>query len=236
MPTLDWSVDRRGGVTLVELSVTSDTDTHVRIESTLEPVWPPRTQGVPVSGWDGASYEAEIAATEQLSVGYATPADPTEPPAELTVVDDCESGQRLPVREVVRSLGTAAPPADVVGTDVDHRSTTENERSGDQQTVPAGERTGRETAAAETQGEDTMAWLDTVGERIRTAERLTGVETVADAREAVEAHGGIDEIHRLQDQLEADSDRLDTVLQRTEEYRGRLDSLDVPLSTLERIA
>ena len=72
MATLDWHHTRAGGVTLVELVVTTDYPASVRIESELTPVWPPRRQGVPAAGWEGNSFETTVAGEDRLVVGYAS--------------------------------------------------------------------------------------------------------------------------------------------------------------------
>jgi len=117
MASLDWHQTRREGVTLVELVVQAEAAEWVRIESRLQPVWPPRRQGVPVAGWDGARFEGRVEPGDPLVVGYASPAAPLDPPAQLTTVDDGEEppdGTAVSPRAIVRTLGESAPPRDVV--------------------------------------------------------------------------------------------------------------------------
>lgn len=126
MPTLDWHLRRRDGVTLVELLVTSDADCEIRIESTLEPVWPPRRQGVPEAGWEDGTFVGRIGAGERLLLGYATPAEPDEPPAELqsTSAGDPPS---VSARELIRALGDPTPPRDAVPAgEATHRGQTDS--------------------------------------------------------------------------------------------------------------
>lgn len=110
MATLDWTTRRSDGVTLVELVVTSEQPQRVRVESALTPVWPPRRQGVPEPGWDGPVVEGVV--DDPLVVGYATPADPVDPPA--TVTSEPVAEDDLSPRAVVRALGDAAPPRDAL--------------------------------------------------------------------------------------------------------------------------
>ena len=83
MASLDWHLTRTEDVTFVELLVRSERDERVRIESRLDPVWPPRKQGVPAAGWHETGFEGVLSADEPLVLGYASPADPVEPPAEI---------------------------------------------------------------------------------------------------------------------------------------------------------
>lgn len=113
MPTLDWHLTRTDGITLVELLVTSDADCEVRIESNVEPVWPPRRQGVPEAGWEDGEFVGRIEAGERLLLGYASPAGPEEPPAELRSRPAGDS-PTVSARELIRVLGDPTPPRDVV--------------------------------------------------------------------------------------------------------------------------
>lgn len=112
MATLDWQQRRTDGVTLVELLVTSERTCHVRIESTLTPVWPPRRQGVPDTGWTDNTFEGTIQDGGRLVLGFATPAEPTDPPAVLETEE--EPSETVEPRDIVRALGDAAPPRDAL--------------------------------------------------------------------------------------------------------------------------
>lgn len=112
MATLDWNLTRSEGVTLVELVVTSETTRRVRIESALSPVWPPRRQGVAIPAWDGDAVEGVVEPSAPLVVGYASPAEPVEPPA--TITDPAPEEGSVSPRTLVRALGDAAPPRDAV--------------------------------------------------------------------------------------------------------------------------
>ncbi|NHN60779.1 MULTISPECIES: hypothetical protein [Halorussus] len=129
MVELDWRVESRADVSLVELLVRNPAATarRVRVANRLDgPVLPPRREGVPEAGWDDGGFEGAVAADECLALGYAVRAPPAEPPAELVwteragvhaaerdadaVVDDASP------EGVVRSLGDPRPPADAVPT------------------------------------------------------------------------------------------------------------------------
>lgn len=115
MATFEWHQSRTDGVTLVELLVTSETTTEVRIESHLTPVWPPKQQGVPEAGWDGNSFETTVEAGDRVIIGYASPAPPDGPPARIQNVSaEATDNQRVDARTLVRALGEAKPPRDLV--------------------------------------------------------------------------------------------------------------------------
>jgi len=106
MVTLDWETDRTDGVTLVRLYVTAEDRRRVRIENRLDgPVWPPREEGQPAAGWDDDTFEGVVAPDHRLVAGYATPAQPADPPAE--VVTDEPAGAETPVGPVgAEAVGT----------------------------------------------------------------------------------------------------------------------------------
>jgi len=285
MASLDWQLGNAGDATLVELLVTSETDARVEIESNLQPVWPPRRQGRPAEGWTGAGFEGVVAADEVLVLGYASPADPVEPPAAIVDTDPVtETPEEPPTPEsLVRSLGGAAPPRDAVPTDggatsvdeypgggPDERSTTTaaarqptssssapggttRPQSGGDRPQSGGDRPqsggdhpqsggdhpqsgGGRPPPERPPGVAIEAWLDRLERRLDTAERLAAAESVAEARAAVDAAGGINEVCRLCERLADDRDRLGAIETRGDELGQRLAAVDVPLSALERLA
>lgn len=87
MPTLAVETVRAGDVTFVELLLEAERPHRVRVESRLEgPVWPPRTEGRPAEGWDAAGVSARLEAG-RTAFGFATPAPPEEPVAELVAAE-----------------------------------------------------------------------------------------------------------------------------------------------------
>lgn len=126
MPTLSWTQRRENGVTLVE-AVVESTDptgpTAVTVQSTLDgPVWPPRSEGVPVAGWDDARYGTTIEPHGRLAVGFASPAAPCEPPIELVThepaEDVVEHERSVDAADVLRALGDPTPPREAVPSSV----------------------------------------------------------------------------------------------------------------------
>lgn len=236
MASLDWEVSHSDGITLVELAVTAHTDEQVRIESTLEPVWPPRRQGVPVAGWDDTGFEGSVEAERPLVVGYASPAAPEEPPAKL--VSSGEDESETTAREVLRTLGDASPPRDVVPTP----DSEPDEEQGTSRTIASETDTNCPTAnesetnrATADHPAPTGEWFDAVEDRLARAERLSAVTEVEEARDAVADAGGLEQVRTLAARLDADRRRLAEFRERTARVQKRLDSVDVPLATLERV-
>jgi hypothetical protein len=92
MVTLDWETDRTDGVTLVRLYVTAGDHRRVRIENRLDgPVWPPREEGQPAAGWNDDTFEGIVTPDHRLVAGYATPAQPTDPPVEVVADDPADA-------------------------------------------------------------------------------------------------------------------------------------------------
>ena len=95
---LSCSTTRRQGVTLVSLVLANphDEPARVRLESQLDgPVWPPRRNGRPEPGWDASGFEGVVAAGERVGLGYATPAEPVEPAAEIVRVEPAPEYERM---------------------------------------------------------------------------------------------------------------------------------------------
>lgn len=134
---LDTSLERTGDVTLVAVRVTNTANRakRIRVANQLDgPVWPPRVGGRPAPGWDDGGYEGVLDAGETRSLGYATPAAPTQPGApgasgtpadgqregtavEVAWVEDAPNG---PPDEppspgvIVSELGDPRPPRDAL--------------------------------------------------------------------------------------------------------------------------
>jgi len=235
MATLDWHVRRRGGVTLVALVVTSDTAERVRIESALDPVWPPRRQGRPLPGWDGTTYEGTVAPEDRLVLGFASPEPPADQPARLVETEPAESGASDPAvtaRAVVRTLGEGAPPRDAVPTGEWEASRPDDTGPGQ---APDASDAPPETGSADgTRPVD--AWFDAVESRVDTAKRLDSVTAAGEARTAIADVGGIEAVRDLKSRLEADRQRLDAVRTRSRSLAERLDGVSLPLATLERLS
>ncbi|MXR50323.1 hypothetical protein GRX03_01695 [Halovenus sp. WSH3] len=245
MATLEWTCERIDGVTLVELTVTSERATRVRVESTLRPVWPPRRQGRPAAGWDGPVFEAEVDEDERLVVGYASPAERVDPPAEVTTRPPEE--EEVDPADVIRALGDGTPPRDAVPTggtsaesavqtDTPERESARQEADPDPSATQRGSVGPGPSAAATGVPPAIEAYFEGLERRIAAAEELTESGTVDGAREAVRTAGGMGAVEGLDRQLRADRRHLDHLVSRTERLAGRLDAVDVPVERLERVA
>jgi len=236
MATLDWDCVTEGGVTLVRLAVRSETPTTVRIENQLDgPVWPPRTRGVPEAGWDERGYEGMVEPDDRLVLGYASPAEPVEPPATITSERAPEPDEERPTpEELLRTLGEAEPPRDAVASGATteaagSRGAGRNGAGGDDDADGAGRADGPEPPELE-------AWFGAVERRLGTAERLADASSVEDARSAVDAAGGMEGIHSLCSHLEGDREALARIERRARRLREREEAVEVPVEALGQIA
>ncbi len=248
MATLDWNQTRTDGVTLVELMVTTETEREIRLDSALSPVWPPRRQGQPVTGWDGTTFTTVVAADERLVVGYASPAPPDGKPAELETAPPTETADRdgIDPHAVVRALGDARPPRDLLresaparrGTDAsacqDHSRTSKPSAPAEHR--PAGPRHTPTNDGPETPVSGEMAsYFEAIEKRLAEATQLATVESSEQAREAVSAAGGIEAVEQLQTTLEADRERIAAINKRCQQLSEQLEETTIPADTLARL-
>lgn len=134
MTELQWTVRREGDVTLVEAvlsrdpaPMSEDPALRVTVESRLQPVWPPRSDGVPIAGWSGERFETAVPAGGRVAVGFASPAEPADPPIEIVDRDrgEVSSAEGATPSDVLRALGDPSPPRDAVpsaGSSADDRT------------------------------------------------------------------------------------------------------------------
>jgi len=120
MVRLDARSRRVGGVTLVEGRLHNDADEPVRatVATPLSPVYPPRSEGRPVSGWRPSEGETTLllAAGQRVGVGFATPAPPGEPSLRVATTERdpaTDDGIVASPGGVVEALGDPLPPAAV---------------------------------------------------------------------------------------------------------------------------
>ncbi|WP_232686538.1 hypothetical protein [Halobacterium zhouii] len=112
---LETEAFRRGGVTLVAARVTNDSDDPRRVRVADRcggSVLPPRTNGLPIAGWDDGGWEGVVDAGETRPVGYATRAPPTDPPADV-VWSERAASDPTPAA-TLDDLGDPRPPRDAV--------------------------------------------------------------------------------------------------------------------------
>ncbi|MBX0304169.1 hypothetical protein [Haloarcula salinisoli] len=120
MVTFDCSASHHDGVTLVTVHLRDIAEpTRVTVRNCLDgPVWPPRSEGLPEAGWTASGFSGVLTPGSH-ALGYATPARPEAPPAELadvTAAPETDTGETRSTSpaDVVRELGDPSPPADAV--------------------------------------------------------------------------------------------------------------------------
>jgi hypothetical protein len=219
MVSLTCDTTTAGEATLVTLSLSSAEPTHVRVENCLDgPVWPPREQGVPAAGWNEEGFAGVV--DGHLALGYACPAGPADQPAHIVEEQPPTDEEEPTARSLVRELGDASPPQDAVGVTVDSvGSGSEVDSTGTASPPPA-----------------VTAWLDKIEQRLAHADRLSGATSVAEAADAVDAVGGPDEIRTLRDQLATDREALAAVAERCESLADGVETAEIPIETLARLA
>lgn len=257
--TQEWTLERFGDVTLVELRLHNDgpVDRRVRVRNRLAgPVLPPRSDGVPDPGWDEEGYAGVVPAGATRALGYATPTDdPVEPP--VTVDDEGRAGDgqaSSPTDDAVRLLGAPGPPRDAVPAAPAARPASADERcasaggSGD-----APEATDSSTASVDgpscpglsPERDSTEAVADSgfadeaafeaAERRIERAERFAGA-SVVEAAAALESLGGVAAAERLSDALDDDATALRSLADRAQRAADRAEAVEVPLESLRWLA
>ncbi len=244
MATLDFHCRTAGEVTLVELCVTATRPRRVRVENRLEgAVWPPRTDGVPEPGWDEDGFEGRVEPDTPLVLGYASPAEPAEPPANIA--EEGEPTDREPTPQaVVKALGRREPPRDAMPASGSDGADGTGESDGPgPDPVPEAEAGATpdsggwtRTGSDEHSGDPFGAWFVAVEQRLETAEDLTAASSVEEAEAAVERTGGIAAVRRLQKQLQEDRAALARLDQQCSRVRERAEMVDVPVEALARLA
>lgn len=113
---LAWTTEHEDGVTLVALTVENDgPKRRVRIHNSLDgPVRYPRREGQPAAGWNERGFEGPVPAGGRRPLGYACPAPPREPPAEIVDVAPVEASTDPTAVGAIRRLGDPRPPRDAV--------------------------------------------------------------------------------------------------------------------------
>ncbi|WP_224270375.1 hypothetical protein [Haloprofundus salinisoli] len=243
---LTWSVDHADGISFVTVRVTNDrgADRRVRVENRLAgPVLPPRRAGVPEAGWDDTGYETVVPAKESASVGYACPAAADEPPVELVSAGRADGPERrdaTPTAEdALRRCGVARPPREALaypesGDEGGSGDRTDSRESGSPERDDDRVRTERRAEPAEVP-QSVDAWFHEVRGRVDQAETLTDA-SVAEATTALEALGGLGAAERLPARLERDAAALHAVAASAERLADRVESTDVPVDALRRLA
>ncbi|MFD1570944.1 hypothetical protein [Halorubrum laminariae] len=252
---LTWTVERDGGASLVRCRVRNDeaVPRRVRLDSRLDgPVLPPRRRGVPEAGWDATGVVVRLAPGKSRAVGFAALADPVEPPVEMRVTEletdadttriPGESDQSLtvpagtPTLTAIHTLGDHRPPRETVTGEIFDRSSDPDvgtDQAGDGGGDASGD--GRENDGDDAVPTAVDEWLDAVADRVERAERITDAD-LATATAVVEETGGLRGLSDLDRRVDADTERLRVVSERTAALAARADATDVPIESLERLA
>ncbi|QIO21394.1 hypothetical protein [Haloarcula sp. JP-L23] len=244
MVTLDCTTSHHDGVTLVALSLRDlDESTRVTVRNRLDgPVWPPRREGLPVTGWTETGFEGVVGPGDH-ALGYATPAPPADPPAVLddaTPAPNADGAGVSPesAADVVRELGDPSPPADAVPAGA---AATTDADSCDAVTESDAGPAARSTTAARPQTDGRVPaavepWLETMAARVEVAETLADAETLPAATAAVSEAGGLAEVRTLAESGATDERRLRRLALRAAALADRRAAATVPVETLARIA
>lgn len=236
---LDWSTQQASGVTLVALRLQNERATArtVHLENRLDgPVLPPRRHGEPEQGWDREGVTTRIPAGEAVALGYACPADATDPPVDITTVEAAtEPATADPVAHAIRQLGDARPPRSVLGESItgDQQPDTTPDESPDEQPEdadrePAPDRTDELPAGA-------GAVLQPYRKRLETVEAL-GVASVSEATGLLESNGGLTGIEQLGTELTADAAVLRALAAEATALAARAETASVPTASLRRLS
>lgn len=227
MVSLDCAHETVDGVTLVEVRLESDGRERVTLEPTHDgPIWPPRRQGVPEQGWHEDGWTGVVSGDEPVALGYATPAEPADPPVRIADRGPAPDEHDAPgPRAVLRALGDPRPPRDAVEPD-GGRPTTDT--TGRERPAHA------ESATDAPESPDVAPALADIEARIERAEALAAVDSVATAREAVAEEGGIEAVRSLVARLDRDRRHLDRLHRWSDDLRERA-AVDVPLEDLARL-
>lgn len=222
MVELDWTLRQQSGVSLVELRVTNAAETAVRVRvanELTEPLWPPRREGLPEPGWDDGGWEGIVPATSSMALGYASPAEPSEPPVSVAWTERAASTEtRIESPEaVVQSLGDASPPRDAIPRTEQPSTTPDNSQ------VPS-------------LPPEILDWLATLEADIVAAERLSAVESLPEATDAVDSVGGLDEVKRLDETIESAGSHLESLNAEIDRLEARIEATEIPVDTLAELA
>lgn len=254
--TQEWTLERFGDVTLVELRLHNDgpVDRRVRVRNRLAgPVLPPRSDGVPDAGWDEEGYTGVVPAGATRALGYAAPTDdPVEPPATVDDEGRAADGRASsPTDDAVRLLGAPGPPRDAVPAarpaSVDERCDSaggsgDAPEATDSSTTPVDgtscpglspERNSGE--AVDDSGFADEAAFEAAERRIERAEQFAGA-SVVEAAAAIESLGGVAAAERLSDALDDDATALRSLADRAQRAADRAEAVEVPVESLRWLA
>ncbi|MBZ6493611.1 hypothetical protein [Natrinema longum] len=117
MVTLETNSERTNGITMVRVTVTNTRSTPqtVRLQLLLDgPVWPPRHDGLVDPHWnDDDRWEATVRPGRCRGIGFASPAEPTDPLVEV-VSSERHEGEKTRPAAVLGELDRWQPTNEVL--------------------------------------------------------------------------------------------------------------------------
>lgn len=251
MVTVDCSTTESDGVTLVTVRLAGGpVPQRVTLANRLSgPVWPPRREGVPAAGWGEDGYAGVVPADGRLVLGYASPAEPRDPPVELVesepVADDSaveDAGDRTdgdPSETALRRLGDPSPPRDAVplpGPGPDRAASAPAESGSTDADDGTDVGPTAESRDGERLPEPVRAWFAAVETDVATGERLADATSLPAATEALDDVGGLDEAEAHVERLAADARTLAAVADRAAELAERAEAVDAPIDSFRALA
>ena len=255
MVTFDCRAERVDGVTLVTATVGDVTEsTRITVRNCLDgPLWPPRKQGVPEAGWTEDGF-AGVVGPGTHALGYATPAPPSDQPAELVCAEPAPTSspadERLDSADaVLRELGDPSPPVDAVPT-AESVQVAETPSAGPPGSAPERDIEAQPEGSQQPVGSGTppsqrsdqqlpdavLRWLEAVARRVDRSERLAEADSLSTATASVRAAGGLSGVRTVAARGDTDEQMLRALARRAERLADRLAAATVPTETLSRLA
>ena len=238
---LDWTTRRANGVTLVALRLRNEraTDRTVRLENRLDgPVLPPRRQGEPEPGWDRNGVSKRVPAEKSAALGYACPADATDPPVVIDAVEPAgELADEEPVAQARRQLGDPRPPRSVLSeaADPDTEQGPPQNPSESPPEEPEAREDGESAEPSNALPAGAETFLHPYRERVETVEAL-GVASVPEAAALLETNGGLTWVEQTGLMLTADAAALRALAAEATALAARAETATVPTRSLRRLS
>ncbi|AEN07046.1 hypothetical protein [Halolamina sp.] len=236
---LDWTTRRASGVTLVAIRLQNEraADRTVRLENQLDgPVLPPRRQGEPEQGWDREGVTKRIPAGDEAALGYACPADATDPPVVVESVEAAgEPANDELVAQAIRQLGDARPPRSVLGETPESEQEPAKGPTGSPNEGQGGAESHPTEAPPNALPAGAGALLQPYRERLETVEAL-GVASVPEATGLLETNGGLAGIEQMGSGLTADAAALRALASEATALAARAETASLPTASLRKLS
>jgi hypothetical protein len=209
MVTLTTRTRRERGVTLVACRLRNH-GPEPRVARVVSQMDPPGTAPPRHAGED-ATLRVTVPGNAVVGTGFATPAEPSEPPARL--IETERPTEEQSDADVVAGLSDPRPPHDAVV-------------AGSPEAEPP---TDDGTPALEARFADSEA-------RIERLAAVAAATTVPAATRALADEGGLAAVEALNAQVAKDRERLLAVADRALTLAGRAEAAEPPMDALERLS